>query len=123
MPKKQTFLDEPTTENNIKHLRIVITDANKDSEFLTVPVDTLRSEYQDKSCIINVGDHSFIKHKSFVNYKFAAVLTFQQIFNGLHQGLLISKEDVTEEVLKRIQEGAKKSPNLDNKYKIWFDLF
>ena len=123
MGKRQAFLDEPVTENKIKHLRIVITDANRDFEYLTVSVDTFKSKFQDSSCIIQKGEHPFIKSTSFVNYKYARVLSFAQIFNGLKQGLFVKKEDVSPELLKRIQDGAKLSKLLDNKYKEWFSLF
>lgn len=123
MPKKQTFLDEPLSGNGKRHLRIVITDSNEQNEFLTVAVDTLRSSSQDKSCIIEQGEHPFIKTRSFVNYHYARVLNFTQVFNGLQKGVFIRKEDVSEELLKRIQDGAKKSNRLNRKFKIWFEFF
>lgn len=123
MPKKQTFLDEPLKDINKRHLRIIISDSNEQNEFLTVPMDTLRNGFQDKSCVIEVGEHSFIKAKSFINYAYAEVLNFTQVFNGLNQGVLVRKEDVSEDLLRRIQEGAKKSKRLNNKFKIWFDFF
>ena len=123
MPKKQTFLDEPLESNEKRHLRIVITDSNEQNEFLTVVVDTLRNNSQDKSCIIEPGEHSFIKVRSFVNYHYARVLNFTQVFNGLQKGVLVRKEDVSEELLKKIQDGARKSNRLNNNLKIWFHLF
>ncbi len=123
MPKKQTFLDEPLADNGKRHLRIVITDSNEQNEFLTVAVDTLHSSFQDDSCIIEKDEHPFIKTRSFVNYHYARVLNFTQVFNGLQKGVLVRKEDVSEELLRRIQDGAKKSNRLNKKLKIWFELF
>lgn len=123
MPKKQSFLDAPLKKINKRHLRVIITDANAQNEFLSVPVDTLQNNFQDKSCILEPGEHSFIKVKSFVNYAYAEVLNFSQVFNGIKKGLFIKKEDISDDLLKRIQAGAKKSKRLDNKFKIWFDLF
>ena len=122
MPKKQSFLDEPTGQNK-RHLNIVITEANSENEYLVVPVDTLRFDFQDRSCILHAGDHSFIKHDSFVNYKYARVISYVQLFNGLNKGLFIRKEDISEEVLIRIQNGARKTKNLKTELKVWFDLF
>jgi len=122
MPKKQTFLDQPT-EEKIRHLRIVITDASSDGEYLTVPIDTLKYPYQDKSCILHVGDHSFIKHESFVNYRFAQVISYPQLFNGLRKGVFVKKEDISDEVLKRIQDGARQTKNMRTELKDWFELF
>ena len=123
MPKKQSFLDEPLIDNGKRHLRIVITDSNEQNEFLTVAVDTLRSSIQDTSCIIEPGEHSFIKARSFVNYHYAKVLNYAQIFNGLQKGVLVRKEDISEELLKRIQDGARKTNRFNNNLKIWFELF
>lgn len=123
MFKGKSFLDDPLETKSIRHFRIVISDPNEDNEFLTVPVDTFRSDFQDKSCLIEKDEHSFIKHRSFVNYKFAKVLSFAKIFNGLRSGLFIKKEDVSPELLSRIQNGAKISKNLRNELKVWFELF
>ena len=94
------------------------TDSNEQNAFLTVAVDTLQSNLQDNSCIIEYGEHYFIKVRSFVNYHYARVLNFLHVFNGLQKGVLIRKENVSEELLKRIQDGAKKSNRLNNKLKI-----
>ncbi len=58
-----------------------------------------------------------------MNYYYAKVLNFTQVFNGLNKGVLIRKEDISDELLKRIQFGAKKSKKLNKKFRIWFDLF
>lgn len=123
MSRKQSFLDEPLLNSGKRHLRIVITASNEQNEFLTVAIDTLRSKSQDTSCIIEPGEHSFIKTRSFVNYHYAKVLNFTQVFNGLQKGVLVRKEDISDELLKRIQDGAKKTSRLNNNLKIWFDLF
>lgn len=122
MPKRQTFLDEPTGQDK-RHLNIVITDANSENEYLVVPVDSLKFDFQDRSCVLHPGDHSFIQHESFVNYKYARVISYIQLFNGLNKGLFIRKEDIAEDVLLRIQEGAKKTKNLKTEFKVWFELF
>ena len=122
MPKKQSFLDEPSGQNK-RHLCIVITDANSENEYLVVPVDTLKFDFQDKSCVLHVGDHSFIKQESFVNYRFAKVISFTQLYNGLQHGFFIRKEDVSDEVLARIQKGARETKNLKTEIKDWFELF
>lgn len=123
MPKKQSFLDEPSHGNGKRHLRIVITESNERNEFLTIPVDTLRNRTQDTSCVIEPGEHDFIKTHSFANYYYAKVLNFAQVFNGIQRGLLIRKSDVSDELLKKIQEGAKNTLHLNSELKEWFDFF
>lgn len=123
MLKGKSYLDKPVTDLQIKHLRIIISNPNEDNEFLTVSVDTFKFDWQDSSCIINSGEHPFIKHKSFVNYRYAEVISFGKIFNALRLGLFIKKEDVSPELLLKIQNGARVSRHFDEKLKSWFDLF
>lgn len=123
MPKRQAFLDEPVTDRKIRHLRIVITDKNDSNEYLTVPVDTLKFHFQDSSCIIAPHEHPFIKEQSFVNYRYAKVLSFAEIFNGIRHGVFITKEDVSAELLIRIQNGARATKHLRNEMKVWLPLF
>lgn len=59
----------------------------------------------------------------FLKMSYAKVLNFTQVFNGLQKGVLVRKEDISDELLKRIQDGAKKTSRLNNNLKIWFDLF
>ena len=123
MIRRQTFLDEPPQTCGKRHLRIVITELSQDNELLTVPLDTFHGSFQDTSCIINQGEHPFVKTRSFINYRYAKVLSFTQVFNGLQKGLFIRKEDVSEELLKRIQDRAKRTKHLAQELKCWFALF
>lgn len=68
-------------------------------------------------------EHDFIKVRSFANYYYAKVLNFTQVFNGIQKGLLIRKEDISDELLKKIQEGAKSTVHLNSELKAWFEFF
>lgn len=124
MGKGQSFLGN-IDESRHRHLRIVISDADCYNCFLTVPVVTLRKEQRfcDKSCIIEKGEHPFIIRTSCIDYRHALSLSFAQIFNGIQKGIFIRKEDVSETLLKKIQNGAKTTKFLPNKYKVFFELF
>jgi hypothetical protein len=50
-------------------------------------------------------------------------MSFIEIFNGLQKGLLIRKEDVSPEVLKRIQAGTKQTKALLKELTHFFDYF
>lgn len=123
MGKKQTYLEEALPTNNTRHLRIVISDVNQNGEYLTVSVDSYVNKFQDSSCIIEIGELPFITHKSFVNYKYAKVVSFQQIYNGIRKGVFLQRKDISEQLLKKIQDGAKTTRHLPNEYKAWFELF
>jgi prepilin-type processing-associated H-X9-DG protein len=60
----------------------------------------------DKSCILDVGDHSSIRHKSRVNYSFADVVPVQSIESGIRKGTIVRLDElVSEEVYIKILRG------------------
>lgn len=99
--------------------------AEKDDDNLVVPVTTWRENVplflQDDSCILNVNDHSFIKHKSWINFSFAKVFTSVEILNGLFKGYLIKKDDLSKELVDFIKSKAKTSKKLANEFKYFFE--
>jgi hypothetical protein len=130
--KGQGFLGNPaaTARGSFRHLNIVITDPDEEQNYLVVPVTTYHTQDdgtpfsgQDKSCLLGPGDHPFIKHDSYVKYAKARIMSFIEIFNGIRKGILIAKEDVDAQVLKAIQDGAKKSPYLREELNHFFDYF
>jgi len=126
MGKNQSFLadfDFPLHSSIAYHLFIVITDPDKDRNYLIVPVVTLKNDWQDKSCTLKKGDHPFIKHESCINYAKAKKLNYTEIYNGIQKGIFIKKEDVSPEVLKKIQDGCRITNKLPNKFKCFFDYF
>lgn len=113
MPKKQSFLSEeeqsPSGTFN-RHLRIVITDPDKDSNQVVVSITTLRfPNSQDTSCILEPGEHKFIKHRSVVDFRRTTIMSFLDIFNGLQKGVLVDMGDISEELLRKIQQAAQAS--------------
>jgi hypothetical protein len=127
MPKGQSFLseEEKTSRGLKRHLNIIITGQDVNSNYLVVPVTTWYEmlAHQDASCILEANCHSFIKHKSWVDYSRARQMSYIEVFNGIHKGLLIKKEDVTPVVLKKIQDGAQISPYLDDELFSFFAYF
>ena len=74
-------------------------------QVLYVPVITARKRY-DTTCVLEVGDHEFIVHKSCVHYARAEVRTVQQLAN---RGSL--KEPLRDDVLERVSKGIFDSPH------------
>ena len=125
MGEGQTFLSEEvkTKTGDKRHLMIVVEE--KDGEYLIVPATTwnekLPSGIQDDSCILNVGDHSFIKHKSWLDFRFAQAKPSIVILQGLLNGLLIRKEDLRPDLLAYIQAKTEISDRLPSKFKYFFE--
>ena len=125
MGEGQTFLSEEvkTKSGDKRHLMIVVEE--KDGEYLIVPATTwnekLPAGVQDDSCILNVGDHSFIKHKSWLDFRFAQAKPSIEILQGLLNGLLIRKEDLRPDLLAYIQAKTETSDRLPSKFKYFFE--
>jgi hypothetical protein len=77
----------------------------------------------DPACILEVGDHPSIKQSSYIFYRksFEAniAITLTKII-GKHYRKDIS---LSADILKKIQNGAKKSKFFPTKYKKYFDYF
>lgn len=126
MPKKQSFLSEvertPTGKQK-RHLRVVITDPDNDQNQVVVSITTLKYESQDKSCVLKPGEHPFIKDESIVDFRRTMVMSYAQIYNGIKKGVLIKKEDVSDELLSKIQSAASKSKYISEEIKSMFVYF
>ncbi len=117
---RQIFLSEEqeTNSGSKRHLMIVV--AEKNGKYLLVPVTTWHDGYrsQDSSCILNKGDHSFIKVKSWICFRKARAESAVVVFNGIHKGIFIPKEDLRQDVFNRVLEATRKSKNLPPKAKM-----
>jgi hypothetical protein len=107
MTKRDTFLKE--TPPNGKHLFIIITDPNENDEVLCVNIDSFEIkdiEEIDKSCLLPMGCHEFIFKPTFVNYADAISLKTEIIKSELRKKIFITREAVSSQILKLIQDGA-----------------
>lgn len=123
--KRKTFLRKDTNQNDsIKHLSFIISDPDPDHNVMVVNLTTYYSTgREDESCILDIGDHSFIKHKSYIAYRYAKELNYVKLLDERFKGHIIFKEDISEEVLIKIQKGAKKSKLLPLMFEKYFKYF
>ena len=112
-----TFLGDPsvfgTTGGN--HLWIVA--YVHTPEYATTPhaivvnVTTARGRGDDRTCILNVGDHPFIKHESFVYYGEAREVEVADLVAMSSQG------PVSSDLFQRVRSGFRNSRHVRNKMK------
>lgn len=80
------------------------------------------SNSNDTACIIQPNDHPFIKHESYIAYRYARMETAADLQRKIGS-LFIQRENCSPELLKKIIEGAKKSKYLRRDIKaILFEL-
>lgn len=120
--KKKSFLRDD--KSGKKHLKIVITDPDPENMVLVVSVASITGTYtHDNSCELSVGDHPWIKHPSFIAYRYCNDLNQTKILQEHLRGEILLKDDISDELLERIQAGAKKTKFLAPKFRKYFQYF
>ena len=116
LPKATLLVATPKQGNqDLQHLFIILT-APIEGAIITVNLSSCKTKFYDKSCVLEKGDHSFIKHKSYIAYHRSEILKITQLKNMTIRQL----EQVTENVFKRITSGLLKSKQTPNKVKKFF---
>lgn len=96
-----------------KHLYIIISyPFDIPEKIIVVNITTWRNtaiELNDASCIANIGDHNFIKEKSYIYYRKTIRPYIKDWQKAVNQGLIIPDEKCSENFLNKILEGAEKS--------------
>jgi len=97
-----------------RHLWAIISDPKQsNNEIVIVNITTHKNRgYEDTSCIVGTGEHSFIKHKSYVNYNRSRIVNLSKLQLWLKTGELALKDCLSPELLDKIRLGAKESIHL-----------
>ena len=78
----------------------------------------------DDTCILLQGEHSFLtEQKSYAVYSKAEALSQKDLDDLERNNKLISYEDVSVDLLQRLQEGARNSPYLAKIFTKYFSDF
>lgn len=106
-PTKRATLLIPTNTNQY-HLYVLLTEPhkynNQEEAHIIVNISTLRTN-SDPTCILDKGDHEFIKHKSFVAYRKAVIFPSDKLKRYIDEGFFITKQVMKTDVFKRIEKG------------------
>lgn len=69
----------------------------------------------DDACILNIGDHDFIKHQSYLLYRMADTIKANKITKYVDKNFYIPKADFSPKVFNRITDGLYNSDNTRNR--------
>lgn len=124
--KKGTIL-MPT--GPVDHLHFICSDivfhpiTSKESVLL-VNVSSVKdgSDY-DKTCLLNAGDHPFIKHESYVYYKKAGIFSSNNISLAVAQGDYRIHETCSDNTFNRILNGFAISEEVSGKIKKFYETY
>ena len=101
----------PAHDPDQKHLFILLTDPAKvlgyeDKHSLLVGVTTIHPGIpHDPACELYAGDHSFIKHKSFVFYAEARIEISQKLIDGVKRGIFSPQGMLAGDIFARVCHG------------------
>ena len=88
------------------HLNFICTLPNVRGE---VAVLNLTSQDFDDACLIEVGDHPFVRHTSYIAYNRGKLYAESDIDAAVRSGGVVPREPATDALIQRIREGALKS--------------
>lgn len=71
----------------------------------------------EDACLLTQGDHPFIEHDSYVDYRFTRIEQADHLEKRLLDGAFTAKEPCSPELIKRIVQGALKSRRISREHK------
>jgi hypothetical protein len=87
------------------HLWMLISDPEADGAYVLVNFTSWRED-KDQACVVDVGDHEYIRHKSCVNYKKCKILSADEVTTLLSLSNVTSDKPLSPSLLARIREGV-----------------
>jgi hypothetical protein len=94
------------TERDLEpHLWFVVSLPQENPEVVIVNLTT-HSQSKDQSCILDVGDHPWIKHKSCISYRDAKLVSEEKLDFLVRQGHLSPQAAIADAVITKILIGA-----------------
>lgn len=113
----------PANNADRKHLHIVCTDPCARGLQLVVSITTWTNSLCDSTCILDVGDHDFIRHQSWIMYRKARLEEAVTLDNGVEQGIFIPRQPMRGEVFDRVAAGICASQHTPRKIKHYFGCY
>ena len=103
-----TFL-HPLPSTSETHLRVIL--HVSDGLALIAPVCTLRAHHRPEiaHCVLNPGDHPFIRHPSFVDFSWTQPVETALLAQWVAQGRARHKPGLPDHVFRFVLEEAKHS--------------
>ncbi len=110
VPSKNGTLLIPSGVDDTKHLFFIVTKKCAKGDHLLVNVTTIYDGVpHDDTCVVGAGEHPFIKHPSYINYRVAERMSAELIEKRVGQWYFKPDADASEELIKRILNGFENS--------------
>jgi hypothetical protein len=93
--------------NEVPHLFVVMNDPCKDGLCLLVMVTSIKpNKHYYSACILDVGDHPFLRHPSHVLYRMAEPVRMTHIVKMVDLHYYTPKDDLDASIFSRVAGGV-----------------
>lgn len=92
-----------------KHLYVLLTDPFGPAQQVALACVCSAKPNCDRTCILNVGDHPFIQHESYVAYNLCRLERADAVVRNINRGIFFDKGLLDEPVFNRILAGVNTS--------------
>ena len=98
----------PSGPGDRSHLFIVINNPGEDEEAVLACLSSIHAR-ADRTCIVNPGDHPFVRHESYIDYRHCRTDSIPHLTTLLERRYVTRHEDASDELVERILDGARGS--------------
>lgn len=122
LPKATLLIPSGSANNpDKKHFFVILTKQNNHGELLIVSLSSIKpGNFHDKTCLLYPGDHPFIRHDSYVNYRHARIEAERRLRLGIRDGKFIPHDPFGDEIFFRICQGIMESRFTAHKIKEFY---
>ena len=72
----------------------------------------------ESACLLEPGEHDFITHASYVDYRFTRLERAEHVDRRVAEGVFVEKGDCSDVLLRKIIAGAMASRRISREYKL-----
>lgn len=114
LSRRGTFLRRsgPLHDPDRFHLHVICTDQDRFGLMLVVPLCSLQPYTRDRACVLGIGDHPFIKRRSFIDFGKAEISEFDTLKEGLRRCEIEALDDCREDIFEQICRGLTESTGI-----------
>lgn len=80
-------------------------------------VTSITAGPHDTACLLSAGEHPFIVHDSYVDYRFTRFDAVEHVQNCVRNGVFVPREPCTEALRLKILQGALASRRISREFK------
>lgn len=110
----------PSHDPDRRHMFIVCNDTDENGQNLIVPVASWTNDLCDPTCRLESHEHGFLRHASYVLYRYARIEAATALLGGLASGDLTTNDPVNGQVFLKVRNGVCRSPQTPRKIKTYF---